>query len=104
MADACDFDDLTRRLRASDTAAAIELFTACRDRLKRMVRLRLDRRLQGRLDASDVLQEAFVEIASSLADYLRDPAMPFFLWLRTLTGRKLHALHQLIGQAVGANG
>src|SRR5262249_37946457 len=65
-----------------------------RDRLRRMVRLRMDRRMQGRLDASDVLQEAYLELAGSLSDYLRNPTMPFFLWLRTLTGRKLHALHR----------
>jgi len=50
--------DLEARLRAGDPAAAAELFGAYRDRLRKMVRLRLDRRLQGRLDPSDVLQEA----------------------------------------------
>ena len=48
---------------------------------------RLDRRLQGRIDPSDVLQEAYLEVARSLADYLRHPVLPFFLWLRLLTGR-----------------
>ena len=50
------------RLRAGETSAAGELFAACRERLKKMVRLRLDRRLQGRLDASDMLQEAFLDV------------------------------------------
>jgi RNA polymerase sigma-70 factor (ECF subfamily) len=59
-----------------------------------MVQLRLDRRLQGRLDTSDVLQEAYLEFSRSLANYLRDPKMPFFLWLRMITGRKLQAIHR----------
>ncbi|MGO9915618.1 MAG: sigma-70 family RNA polymerase sigma factor [Isosphaeraceae bacterium] len=65
-----------------------------RDRLRRMVALRLDRRLQGRIDPSDVIQEAYLEAAVRLAEYLRDPSMPFFLWLRFLTGQKLVTLHR----------
>jgi RNA polymerase sigma-70 factor (ECF subfamily) len=65
-----------------------------RDRLRRMVMLRLDQRLQGRVDPSDVLQEAFLEAAKHLKDYLCQPAMPFYLWLRSITGHKLLALHR----------
>ncbi len=65
-----------------------------RDRLRRMVALRLDRRLQGRIDPSDVIQEAYLEASVRLAEYLRDPSMPFFLWLRFLTGQKLVTLHR----------
>src|ERR671936_863171 len=65
-----------------------------RKRLRRLVTLRLDRRLQGRIDASDVIQEAFLEASARLADYLRNPSMPFFLWLRFLTGQKLVTLHR----------
>jgi RNA polymerase sigma-70 factor (ECF subfamily) len=50
--------------------------------------------LQGRLDPSDVLQEAYLEFARSLAEYLRNPQVPIFLWLRLITGRKLQALHR----------
>ena len=53
-------------------------------RLRRMVALRLDRRLQGRIDPSDVIQEAYLEASARLAEYLRNPSMPFFLWLRFL--------------------
>ena len=44
-----------------------------RDRLRRMVALRLDRRLQGRIDPSDVIQEAYLEASARLAEYLRNP-------------------------------
>ena len=59
-----------------------------------MVEIRLDARLQGRLDASDVVQEAFVEVAERLEDYIRDPKLPFFLWLRLVVGERLVRLHR----------
>jgi RNA polymerase sigma-70 factor (ECF subfamily) len=59
-----------------------------------MVALRIDRRLQGRVDPSDVIQEAYLEAANRLAEYLRNPTMPFFLWLRFLVGQKLVTLHR----------
>jgi RNA polymerase sigma-70 factor (ECF subfamily) len=92
--DCDDVDELLRRAGSGDRTALGALFDRHRDRLRRMVQIRMDRRLQGRLDASDVLQEAYLEVARGLADYLRDPTMPFFLWLRVLTGRKLLALHR----------
>jgi RNA polymerase sigma-70 factor (ECF subfamily) len=59
-----------------------------------MVALRLDRRLAGRIDPSDVIQEAQLEAAERLAEYLRNPTMPFFLWLRLITGQRLMILHR----------
>jgi RNA polymerase sigma-70 factor (ECF subfamily) len=58
------------------------------------VKLRLDPRIQGRVDPSDVVQEAYLEVAQKLADYLRQPTLPFFLWLRLLTGQKLALAHR----------
>jgi RNA polymerase sigma-70 factor, ECF subfamily len=65
-----------------------------RPRLRRMVALRLDPRLHGRIDPSDVIQETFLEASARLAAYLRRPTMPFFLWLRFLAGQKLVTLHR----------
>ena len=81
-------------LRQSDQHKLGELFAQHRDRLRRMVRLRMDRRLQGRVDASDVMQEAYLEASARYADYLREPSMPFYLWLRFITGQKLLVLHR----------
>jgi RNA polymerase sigma-70 factor (ECF subfamily) len=89
-----DPSGLLRLAADGDTAALGELLEGHRRRLRRMVKLRLDPRLQGRIDASDVLQEAYLEAAQRLADYVRDPKMPFFLWLRFLTGQKLLALRR----------
>jgi RNA polymerase sigma-70 factor (ECF subfamily) len=87
-------DDLMRRAAAGDRAALIELFGRHRDRLRRMIRLRLDRRLQGRIDPSDVIQEAQIDILRRAEEYAADPAMPPFLWLRLITGQRLVALHR----------
>ena len=89
-----DPSELLRRAGAGDSQALSELLTRYRDRLRWMVRLRLNRRLQGRVDPSDVIQEAYLEISKNLPEYLRDPKMPFFLWLRYITGQKLIAIHR----------
>jgi RNA polymerase sigma-70 factor (ECF subfamily) len=89
-----DDKDLLRRIDGGDRQALIELFTRNRERLRRMVQLRLDRRLQGRVDASDVLQEAFLDVAKRTGEYLANPTMPPFLWLRFLTGQRLLGLHR----------
>src|SRR6184192_4260538 len=86
--------ELLQRAAAGDTEAVNELFTLYRDRLRAMVRLRLNRRLQGRVDPSDVLQEAYLEVCKGFAEYARAPALPFFLWLRHVTGQKLIAVHR----------
>jgi RNA polymerase sigma-70 factor (ECF subfamily) len=71
-----------------------ELLAQHHARLRRMVTLRLDPRLQGRIDPSDVLQDTYLDAAGQLGDYLRDPKLPFFLWLRLLTGHRLGRLHR----------
>jgi RNA polymerase sigma-70 factor, ECF subfamily len=87
-------DDLVHRATAGDPHALTELFARHRDRLRRMVRLRLDHRLQGRVDPSDVLQEAQLEVLRRAPEYAADPRMPPFLWLRFITGQRVLALHR----------
>jgi RNA polymerase sigma-70 factor (ECF subfamily) len=65
-----------------------------RARLRRMVEIRMDTRLQARFDASDVIQEAYVEVAERLDQYLNDPKLPLFLWLRLIVGERLTRLHR----------
>jgi RNA polymerase sigma-70 factor (ECF subfamily) len=85
---------LLERVAAGDQEVWGELLTHHRERLRSMVALRLDRRLQGRIDASDVIQEAYVQASMQLADYLRNPTVPFYLWLRLVTGQRLVILHR----------
>jgi RNA polymerase sigma-70 factor (ECF subfamily) len=59
-----------------------------------MVAFRLDPRLQGRVDPSDVIQEVSLAAARSLPDYVDQPGIPFFLWLRGIAGNKLLELHR----------
>jgi RNA polymerase sigma-70 factor (ECF subfamily) len=94
MVDPSSIDDLLARAKAGEEQALAELFSRFRDRLRRMVHLRLDRRLQGRLDASDILQEAYIDIARRFPQYAAAGEIPFFLWLRQITGQKLIDLHR----------
>jgi RNA polymerase sigma-70 factor (ECF subfamily) len=87
-------DQLLQRAAQGDRQGWGALLERHRKRLRRMVALRLDPRLQGRIDASDVIQEAYLEASARLPEYLRQPAVPFFLWLRFLTGQKLAELHR----------
>jgi RNA polymerase sigma-70 factor (ECF subfamily) len=65
-----------------------------RQRLRRMVELRMDERLRRRLDASDVVQEACAEAVERLPDWLANETLPLHLWLRLLTEQKLRQLHR----------
>lgn len=65
-----------------------------RERLRRMVELRLDRRLLGRIDSSDVVQEAYLEAYRRIEDFRQSPEVPFYVWLRFLTTQKLAQLHR----------
>lgn len=87
--------ELIQRAETGDARALEELFERHRERLLRMVRLRLDHRLRGRVDASDVLQETHLEAWRRLAEYFRDKErLPFFLWLRFLAGQKVLEMHR----------
>jgi RNA polymerase sigma-70 factor (ECF subfamily) len=87
--DPSDTLDLLERLRGGDRQALTDLFLRHRARLRRMVELRMDARLQGRLDASDVLQDAFLDAVARLDGYLQGPDLPAFLWLRLIVGERL---------------
>jgi RNA polymerase sigma-70 factor (ECF subfamily) len=86
--------DLLRKAAAGDEVARSQLFEQHRERLARMVRLRLSRQLQGRVDEEDILQETFLNATRKLNDYLENPEAPFFLWLRSLAGLKLNEIHR----------
>jgi RNA polymerase sigma-70 factor (ECF subfamily) len=83
-----------QRAVEGDQAAWAQVLAPYRDRLRRMVALRLDQRLRGRIDPSDVLQEAFLQAAQAMPRYLERPDRPVFLWLRWLTGMTLQLMHR----------
>jgi RNA polymerase sigma-70 factor (ECF subfamily) len=93
-ADSRTNDDLLDAARNGDETALAVLVERHRDRLERMVRLRMDRRLQGRVDPADVVQEAYLALRGKFPQYSADPRLPFFLWLRLEVGQKLVDLHR----------
>ena len=72
-----------------------QLMSRYQSRLERIIGFRMDRRLKSRLDAQDVIQEAFVEAVGRLDDYRKcADKMTFFLWLRFIAMQKLCQLHR----------
>jgi RNA polymerase sigma-70 factor, ECF subfamily len=82
------------RVRQGDREALGARLELYRPRLERVVAFRMDARLRGRIDSADVVQEAFLDATNRLDDYLADPPMPFFLWVRFLTVQKLSELYR----------
>lgn len=93
--------ELLDRLRAGDGAAVGPLFELHRDRLWRMVAVRLDRRAAARVSPDDVLQDAFLDVAKRVGEYLADPAVPVYVWLRFLVAQRLGMVHRMHLGAAG---
>jgi RNA polymerase sigma-70 factor (ECF subfamily) len=89
-----DHDQLLKRAAAGDRSARDQLLDQYREKLTRMVAVRLDRRLAARVDPSDVVQEALADAACRLDDYLRERPMPYYPWLRRLAWDRLDKAHR----------
>src|SRR6516162_9201135 len=87
-------EELLKAARHGDQGALAALVERHRDRLERMVLLRMDRRLQGRVDPADVVQEAYLAVRRKFAQYSADSRLHFFLWLRLEVGQKLVDVHR----------
>ncbi|GAB5406576.1 MAG: sigma-70 family RNA polymerase sigma factor [Aureliella sp.] len=86
---------LLTRAKAGDVSARSCLVDHYRDRIKRVVSLRMDRRLQSRVDASDIVQDASLEATQRLDEYFgRTEPIDFFIWLRWLAIDKLVDTHR----------
>ena len=92
--DAPDTDLLLDNAGRGDDRARQQLLDRHRDRLLRMVSVRLDPRLAPRVDPSDVVQEALVHADRKLTDYLRDRPVPFYPWLRRIAWERLVKCHR----------
>jgi RNA polymerase sigma-70 factor (ECF subfamily) len=89
-----DTDDELCQLRSGRDAAVAELFGRYREKLQRMIAFRLDRRIVGKVDGDDILQDAFLETVRRIQDYLDQPSVPFFVWLRQITKQVLIDTHR----------
>jgi RNA polymerase sigma-70 factor, ECF subfamily len=87
-------EQLLVQAAGGDGAAWGSLLTAEQERLIRMVAFRMDPRLRGRIDAADVVQEAFFQATAHQEDFFRAPEMPLLLWLRKIVSNKLLELHR----------
>lgn len=83
-----------RGAACGEPAAINALLDRHRAALRHMVRARLDQRLSRRVDASDVVQDVLLEASRRLADYLRDPRLPFAVWLREMARDRIIDLHR----------
>jgi RNA polymerase sigma-70 factor (ECF subfamily) len=86
--------DLLQRVKEGDQQALAELFSLHRDRLWRIINFRLDSRLLGRVDADDILQEAYLDAAQRINHYLDDSTHTFFIWLRLIANQTLIDVHR----------
>jgi RNA polymerase sigma-70 factor (ECF subfamily) len=77
-----------------EAAAVDRLLDRHRDALRNMIRARMDQKLARRVDASDVVQDVLLEASQRLDDYIRDPKLPFGLWLRQMAQDRIIDLHR----------
>lgn len=87
-------DDRLSRVLRGDEGALADLFSLHRDRLWRTVHFRLDRRLAGRVDPDDILQEAYLNAAARIGHFADDSPDSFFVWLRFIVGQTMVDVHR----------
>ena len=91
---------LLDRVRQGDGTAINGLLERHRAAIRRMIDQRMDRIVQRRVDASDIVQDVMIEANRRLGDYLANPTMPFQLWLRHMARDRLidaHRRHRVAG-------
>src|SRR5262249_15560887 len=86
--------ELVNRIVRGDQDALAEMFSLYRRRLWRMVNFRLDPRLQGRIDADDVLQDAWMRAVERIGYFLSDASHSSFIWFRMIVNQTLVELHR----------
>src|SRR5688572_11114375 len=86
--------DLLSRVRSGDESALHEFFRQHEQRLLRMIELRIEQVLRRRLDPSDVMQEAWIEIARRVPEWRRQDSLPLHVWMRLLTAQALMQLQR----------
>jgi RNA polymerase sigma-70 factor (ECF subfamily) len=93
MQDLQETEELLRRCSQGDDQATQKLFERHRGQLARMVSVRMDPRVRGRIDPSDVIQEALAAAVDRLPKYMTERPIPFYPWLRQIAWEKLVQQH-----------
>jgi RNA polymerase sigma-70 factor (ECF subfamily) len=87
-------EELLQVARAGEPDAINQLLDRHRDAVRRLVQMRLDQRIQRRVDVSDVVQDVLVEASRRLDDYLANPIMTFRLWIRQIAQDRIIDAHR----------
>jgi RNA polymerase sigma-70 factor (ECF subfamily) len=85
---------LLDRAAGGDVGAWGALLKCHQARLLEVITFRLDPRLRGRIDASDVMQETFLAATERRDEFFQQSEQPLFLWLRWMVGNTLLVLHR----------
>lgn len=86
--------ELLNKARQGESSAVDELLDRHRRGLRRMIQLRLDNRVQRRVDVSDVLQDVMIEANRRLQTYLENAPMAFHLWIRQIARDRIIDAHR----------
>lgn len=77
-----------------DDDARNQLMDRHRDTIRRIVQMRLDRKIQRRVDVSDVVQDVLIEANRRLEDYIKNPVLSFRVWLRQIARDRIIDAHR----------
>lgn len=86
--------ELLEKARQGNDEAVNQLIDRHRNALRHLIRMRLDRKIQRRIDVSDVVQDVLIEANRRLKAYLENPAMPFHLWIRHIARDRIIDAHR----------
>jgi RNA polymerase sigma-70 factor, ECF subfamily len=92
--EADDTLQLLQRAREGESDAVDALLDRHRAAVRRLIEMRMDRALQRRVDASDIVQDVLIDANRRLDEYLANPVMPFHLWLRQMAKDRLIDAHR----------
>jgi RNA polymerase sigma-70 factor (ECF subfamily) len=95
---AADTDRMIAEARAGDAAALGRLLEMYRNYLRLLARVEIGRRLQGKVDASDVVQETFLDAHRYFPAFRGSAEGQFVGWLRQiLAGTLANQVRRYIG-------
>ena len=90
--------ELLRNAEGGDAEAIEALLDRHRTSIQQLVRMRMDRAVAQRVDASDVVQDVLLEASLRLDDFIQAGKMPFHLWLRQLAKDRIIDMHRHIAE------
>jgi RNA polymerase sigma-70 factor (ECF subfamily) len=87
-----DLEQLLRQARAGDGSALGQLLELYRSYLELLARLQIGRRLQGKVDAADLVQKTFLHAHERFAQFQGTSEGELISWLRQILASRLEKL------------